>query len=1152
MSDRNQGDHQYRSGEDENRGKHSETGHRMRLVCSSESVSNNTRDSIKFGVLKVLLKNQEVIVLAILSLLGFLLGQLAYYFVEVHQVIYPLLRTSSFSLYCYFIPLITFMVSLDLDFYIFKNVFWQVSLTGLISIFAELVITGYVVMRFNESSWDMQCCIFFSIALSIIDPLHSANSLQTIELHVAVGVILDIFGSIVCGYWCARVIELILTDPFNNSLTNIVLSFSLVYMTFYIVEHFGMSGIVALITVGLNLDSLSFKANMEHVITKFLMMFSSVYEHLIYTFFGIVIGCGEMEYFKFHTVVFTFTLFVTVNFVRILTTIAVTPILMHLSHEYNWQLGIVIAWSGIRGVYSILLAPDVYNLSEQKVKAPHMFIFLIQAVSLLTMGINSYMMTRSAKILGLCAVSLPRQRVIRNVIHHIQQILQNTITLFKTEKLLTNVNWALVEEKTKIEYVIPPDNLQSSRFSCDDKDDDCPSDEVLIEEAKLHVAIIQMSSFEKQCNDGLIGVQAARILIGATKSYCLIQGKVMSIYDVSTYVTSRSWLIMFKNILTYLEYHKEKGTFVLPGSNKFILFVYGIVFSEEFEYAGYIITFMYIYPLIIHLWPKARNLNTSALSSINYYFLFLYVLQSALKIIILRKKYFKQHWNSLDFIIMLVGIIDVFCLYFVILRPDNLFLIQLTVTLGYLRIIRLLPLFKLIIPVLISVIDVQIKKHLSLVYTITKGYVKSQEDAKLLVKQISGRESVYQKLHDILEKNKQDAIKELGFIEHENRDVVIALKTKQVVRRVFAKAQKRLTFLWSRGIMDRHEAISMNKVFLNKIKALNNFPMVAPPPTPGQYLSNIIWLENKDVLIEFFKERTKLAYFDYGDVICKEGEMPLGIYLIISGMASLHSSSPTFGIDCIQRPDVRDETLFTEYCTSGQVLGELSCLLREEVKYTAICETTLQAFFISLEDLYEGFDIFWPSLEYKIWLKFALQIAYQYFEPNIAGEHLDFQMCVTNKHAYVESLPIYTEMTVNNVTMKFVIIVYGSVINSITEESYLAPCIIPKTCEQIQGTVDISKLLIIQASQPDKTDHGSGIGTGRTEGTAPEELWKANRPKRDVDIGEQMQCSLRSVSLSPGLLKMDLVLHVVSSSGDGPLGFCILMRSLGDLAHAEA
>lgn len=29
--------------------------------------------------------------------------------------------------------------------------------------------------------------------------------------------------------------------------------------------------------------------------------------------------------------------------------------------------------------------------------------------------------------------------------------------------------------------------------------------------------------------------------------------------------------------------------------------------------------------------------------------------------------------------------------------------------------------------------------------------------------------------------------------------------------------------------------------------------MEIPPPTPDKYLPNIVWLENKDVLIEFFK-----------------------------------------------------------------------------------------------------------------------------------------------------------------------------------------------------------------------------------------------------------------------------------------------------------
>nr|BAB69762.1 hypothetical protein [Macaca fascicularis] len=421
-------------------------------------------------------------------------------------------------------------------------------------------------------------------------------------------------------------------------LTNIILCFSMVYMTFYIVELLGMSGTLALVAVGLNLDSLTFKPKIEFVITKFLRIFSCVYEHLIYTFFGIVIGCGELDHYELYTITFIVILFTTVNLVRLLTILLVSPILMHSSYEYNWRWGVVITWSGIKGVFNLLLAPDIYNLAEQKVDVPQMFILYVQVVSLLTMGINSYVMTQSARKLDLCVLSLPRQMALQNATQHIQEIVQNTISLSKGEKILTNVNWTLVEDKTRIEYI------PSSHVSHKDMKMESTTDEALIEEARLHVATIQMSSFEKQRNNGILEIEAARILIGAAKCY----------------------------------------------------------------------------------------------------FMFLYVLESTLKIIILKRKYFRQYWNTLEFFILVVGIIDIFCVYFVKLRRHNLALIQLTVIMGYLRIIRFLPLFKIIVPILVNIADVQIKKRLSLMYSITKGYIKSQEDAKLLIKQISVHESIYQ------------------------------------------------------------------------------------------------------------------------------------------------------------------------------------------------------------------------------------------------------------------------------------------------------------------------------------------------------------------------------------------------------------------------
>lgn len=131
------------------------------------------------------------------------------------------------------------------------------------------------------------------------------------------------------------------------------------------------------------------------------------------------------------------------------------PILKHLSYEYNWRWEIVIAWSGIKGVFTLLLASDIHNLAVEKTDSPQMFLLYAQVISLMTMGINPYMMIHSARTLGLCAISLPRQTAVQNTMKHIQEIIWNTITLFKTEKVLTNVDWTLVEEKTKIEYIIP-------------------------------------------------------------------------------------------------------------------------------------------------------------------------------------------------------------------------------------------------------------------------------------------------------------------------------------------------------------------------------------------------------------------------------------------------------------------------------------------------------------------------------------------------------------------------------------------------------------------------------------------------------------------------------------------------------------------------
>lgn len=60
---------------------------------------------------------------------------------------------------------------------------------------------------------------------------------------------------------------------------------------------------------------------------------------------------------------------------------------------------------------------------------------------------------------------------------------------------------------------------------------------------------------------------------------------------------------------------------------------------------------------------------------------------------------------------------------------------------------------------------------------------------------------------------------------------------------------------------------------------------------------------------------------------------------------------------------------------------------------------------------------------------------------------------MVSNYAYVETLSSYNEMTLNHVAMKIVILVYGNVTNSKTEESHVAPSIIPKSCDQVKSII---------------------------------------------------------------------------------------------------
>ncbi|XP_036790003.1 sodium/hydrogen exchanger 8-like [Oncorhynchus mykiss] len=75
--------------------------------------------------------------------------------------------------------------------------------------------------------------------------------------------ILKVFGSPLLGFIMSKIIMFWLSYIFNDGLIEITISLAMTYITFYFAEWLGMSGVIAVLIMGLLLDTVNFSPEIE-------------------------------------------------------------------------------------------------------------------------------------------------------------------------------------------------------------------------------------------------------------------------------------------------------------------------------------------------------------------------------------------------------------------------------------------------------------------------------------------------------------------------------------------------------------------------------------------------------------------------------------------------------------------------------------------------------------------------------------------------------------------------------------------------------------------------------------------------------------------------------------------------------------------------
>uniref|UniRef100_A0A2K5C8Y8 Solute carrier family 9 member C1 n=1 Tax=Aotus nancymaae TaxID=37293 RepID=A0A2K5C8Y8_AOTNA len=1009
------------------------------------------------------LKDFPIPLSVILFLLGCSFELLSFTSYEVQRYANAIQWMSPDLFFHLFIPVIFFTAAFNMDIYTFQKLFWQVLLITVPGFLFNYILVLWYLASVNKLVLKPTPRLLFSAILVSSDPMLTAASIRDLGLSrsltnlingeslmtsvlssitftsimdfnkglqsernqtLAQDIVSAVCSYIIASFWfgilSSKLIQLWMSTVFGDDVNHMSLIFSTLYLIFYICELVGMSGIFTLAIVGLLLNSTSFKAGAEALLLEILIL------------------------------------------------LLMSPVFSRVGHEFSWRWVFIMVWSEMKGTPNISMAlllaySDLYFASDRE-KSQILFHGVL--LCLITLIINKLILPKAVTILGLRDVTSTKYKSVCYTFQHFQELTKSAASALKFDKDLANADWNMIEKAIVLEnpYVLSQEETtQHQKVKCPhcNKEIDETFNIEAVELANRRLLSAQIASYQRQYRDETLSQSAVQVLVGAAGSFDEKKGEYMSLETIRNYSESKKTLTFTRKLLLNWVYNtrKEKG---IPSRYFFFRICHKIVFTEEFEYVGYLVVLMNIFPIVISWISWLNEIYSTEIKLSNYSFLTYYILEALLKIAAMRKDFFSHAWNLFESAITLIGILNI-----ILDEIDTTkYTSDVTRAVVFMKVVvffRILRIFKLIAPRLLQIIDTRMSHQLTFWYAVLKGYVQGEADIMTIIDQITSSKQIKQMLLKRVIRNMEDAMKELGYLEYDHPEIAVTMKTKEEINVMLNMAREIVKVFRLKGIIHKTEAAEINKLIMAKKREVLDSQSFIRPLTVEEVLYHIPWLDKNKDHINFIQGKAKIVTYDCGNDVFKEGDEPKGIYIIISGMVKLERSKPGLGIDEMLESEEKDY-LIIDYALSGEILGEISCLTNEPMKYSATCKTVVETYFIPKTHLYDAFEQCSPLIEHNMWLKIGLVITARKIREHLSYEDWNYEMQLKLSNIYVEDIPMSTKTAICDENVIYVILIHGAVEDCQLRKIYRAPFLIPITCRQIQGTEDFTKVMIIQTS----------------------------------------------------------------------------------------
>ncbi|XP_050634828.1 sodium/hydrogen exchanger 10 isoform X9 [Macaca thibetana thibetana] len=566
-------------------------------------------------------------------------------------------------------------------------------------------------------------------------------------------------------------------------------------------ELLGMSGIFTLAIVGLLLNSTSFKAGVEALLLEFWNFLSRVAFLMVFTFFGLLIPAHTYLYVKFADIYYSLNIYFTLIVLRLVTLLLMSPALSRVGHEFSWRWVFTMIWSETKGMPNINMAlllaySDLYFGSD---KEKSQILFHGVLVCLITLIVNRFVLPTAVTILGLRDATSTKYKSVCCTFQHFQELTKSVASVLKFDKDLANADWNMIEKAIILEnpYMLnQEETTEQQKVKCPHCNKEI--DEILnieaMELANRRLLSAQMASYQRQYRNEILSQSAVQVLVGAAGSFGEKKGKCMRLETIKNYSESQKTITFTRKLLLNWVYNTRKEK-VGPSKYFFFHLCHTIVFTEEFEYVGYLVILMNIFPFVISWISRLNAIYRRELKHTNYCFLTLYVLEALLK---------------------------------------------------------------LIAPKVLQIIDKRVSQQKTFWYGILKGYVQGEADVMTIIDQITSSKQIKQILLKRVIRNMKHATKELGYLEYDHPEIAVTVKTKEEINVMLNMAREILKAFGLKGIIHKIESAQISKLIMAKKKEMLESKSIIRPLTVEEVLYHIQWLDKNQDHINFIQlERSK-------------------------------------------------------------------------------------------------------------------------------------------------------------------------------------------------------------------------------------------------------------------------------------------------------